>query len=320
MAPKFAGKRRSSGAGSPAIPAPKMSKLQKTEVSMTVTALPYGSVGRYVHDTFSDTPLTLFVLDVNAAVTRVYDATPLFQGYLRAEAATSTEFPATLQDLANFGLLWSCQPKPQYFRLLYTDNGVEGFSNAWALLRGFLNYLATHPAHKSKLASLTVDVYNATEHSTEGFGTDSAVPIRICDPQSIDLHPCSLKHPDRRGHATLYLRQASEDITSGLEGALLAEYKADVPILVPQFMGYWWGLKTVLRDNGFEEDAGEDQKKIFQAPPVSTKSGAAWLESFINSLANTPLVVFLKPKLAPAFEALLDKPSIQHRALLEPAA
>ena len=48
--------------------------------------------------------------------------------------------------------------------------------------------------------------------------------------------------------------------------------------------------------------------KIFQAPPVSTKNGAAWLQTFLTTVA------------APAFEALLDKPSIEHRAFMEPAA
>ena len=314
MAPKFGGKRRTSNTGSASIPTPKVAKLQKAEMSMTLTALPYGSVAHYVHDSFSDTPLTVFVLDINASATRVYDATPLFASYLRTEAASTSEFPATLQDLANFGLLWACQPKPQYFRLLYADNGADGFANAFALLRGFVNFLAAQPAHKTKLSSMTLNFCNGTQYSTEGFAADSTVPIRICDPQHIDLHPCALKHPDRRGHATLLFHEASSDITTTLEGELLADCKADVPILVPQFTGYWWGLRTVLRDNGFEELEEQEGKKIFQASPVSTKNGGDWLATFLTSIGGAPLNVYLKPGLAPAFEALLDRPSIQHHA------
>lgn len=65
------------------------------------------------------------------------------------------------------------KPKPQYFRLLYADIGSDGFASAFALLRGFVNSVASQPAHKTKLSFVDP--------------ADSTVLFRSCDPQQIDL-------------------------------------------------------------------------------------------------------------------------------------
>ena len=173
MAPKFAGARRSSGAGSASssarAPTPRVAKVAKLEISMTLTALPFGNNASYVAESLADSACSVWVLDVNAAATKVYDASPLFVEYLKLENQKNQDFPGTLDDLVNFGMVHISGAKPKYYRLLFVDNDAAGFRDGYWLMRGFVEFLTCAPTHKKNLATLALHVVNCTKHPMVNF-------------------------------------------------------------------------------------------------------------------------------------------------------
>ena len=318
MAPKFAGTRRTSAggsAGSSSAPTPRVAKIPKLEISMTLTALPFGNRACYVSEHFAELGCTAWVLDLNAPATKIYDASPLFQEYLRTENVKNKDFPGTLEDLQSFGMVHICGTKPKYYRLLFVDNDADGFRDGYWLMRGFVEFLCCSPTHSKKLGTLAFRVINCTKHPTVNFdvkmNSTLTLTTTVSSPSQLSMHPCELRHPDRRGYAHLSFLAAPPDVAAEVRPTLSEE--DDGVVWIPQFTGCWWGVRTVLQESGFQDITEEGTlyaKKIFQASAVTAGSGQRWLENFLAAMEETPMLVTCPPDMTD-FQAALDLPHIQ---------
>ena len=85
MAPKFRASRHASASSSSRAPTPRVEKIAQVDVSMTLSNLPFGLNGSYVSESMSDTACHVWILDLNAAATKVYDGSVQWAEYLKCE-------------------------------------------------------------------------------------------------------------------------------------------------------------------------------------------------------------------------------------------
>ena len=121
MAPKFGASRRDSASSSSRAPTPRVEKIAKVDVSMTLSALPFGLNGSYVSEGMSNTACHVWILDLNAPATKVYDGSVQWAEYLKCEHRKTNSHPVSSEDLANFGMAHICGTKPNYLRFLFSD-------------------------------------------------------------------------------------------------------------------------------------------------------------------------------------------------------
>ena len=170
------------------------------------------------------------------------------------------------------------------------------------------------PPHAKKLQNLTLRVTNCTSLPMVNFdvkmNTALMLTTILSTSEYLAHHPCELRHPDRRGYAHLSFHAAPEDVVEEVRPRLADE--DDGPLYISQFTGCWWGLRDVLREAGFEDVTEEGltfARKTFQAAAVTEKGGQAWLQAFIQALAETPLLVTFEPSMK-LFKNLLDLPYV----------
>eukprot|EP00439_Symbiodinium_sp_Y106_P021413 s8297_g2.t1 len=314
MAPKFGASRRDSASSSSRAPTPRVAKIAKVDVSMTLSALPFGLNGSYVSEGMSNTACHVWILDLNAPATKVYDGSVQWAEHLKCEHRKTNSHPVSSEDLANFGMAHICGTKPNYLRFLFSDNGADGWRDAFWLFRGFVEFLCVAPSHAKKLQNLTLRVPNCTSLPMVNFdvkmNTALTLTTILSTSEYLTHHPCELRHPDRRGYAHLSFHAAPEDVVEEVRPRLADE--DDGPLYIPQFTGCWWGLRDVLREAGFEDVTEEGltfARKTFQAAAVTEKGGQAWLQAFIQALAETPLLVTFEPSMK-LFKNLLDLPYV----------
>lgn len=306
-------RRESLGSGSGGAPSPRIVKCQKKEMVMTLTAVPFSKNGQFQSDAFGPTAVTAWVLEPNSSITKLYDMNPLFTAFLASQHRSNTAMPRDIDDLSNFGMLWTSTGKPSWFRILYVDDGEAGFKNGFLLMRDFVQTVATTPAHSKRLSGLKIKIHNQTEHSTDGFGSaaeDGHITFEVHGDNAPCIHPTDLKHPDRRGFPTLRLQPAPADfdVSAELTHEALSDAKSGKAVMIPQYEGTWFHVRTILREAGFEDtNPTSNSNKMWQAPAITESSGQEWLKSFLDDLQETPLVACI-PKDVPKLEALLTKP------------
>ena len=312
-------RRESLGASSGGVPSPRVVKSQKKDMAMTLTAVPFGKNGQFQSDVFGPTVVTAWVLETNSTTTKLYDLNPLFTSFLASQHRENKDLPKDIEDLSNYGMLWASTGKPHWYRILFTDDNEAGFQNGFLILRNFLQVVATSAAHGKRLAGLKLKVHNQTTFSTEGFATmdqdkekcaGDGITIQIVTDAAPCIHPTELKHPDRRGFPTLLLQPAPPDfdMSAELNGEAFAEAKAGKVVMIPQYQGAWFHLRTILRESGFEDmDPTSNAGKTWQAPAITETSGVEWLQGFLDQLEELPLLACV-PKNVPKLEALLTKP------------
>ena len=284
-------------------------------------AVPYGQNASMACADFGDSPLAVWVLDMRATHTRVYDFNNLFKSFLQSTAKGDAR-PRDVDDLSAFGMRLVCAPAPAYHRLLYCDAGKDGLQQGYALLVKFLQYVCAKSVHAKRLTSLRVCVRDDAGHAgdfLQDFADGSKLKLIRGGPDLIAPHPASLRGP---GVATLVLQYLC-DTDEAAESALpLAWFDAQCATrtaqpdasalsgnLVPQYTGSWFGLRRILEAHGFEavESTGA---KWFEASPLSPDSDPReWFQALLADMERLPLQVRL-PDGFIAWDAVLDKPYI----------
>ena len=63
-------------------------------------------------------------------------------------------------------------------------------------------------------------------------------------------------------------------------------------ILTPLFSGYWWGIRRILEDAGFDETEANWREGPFLDPHADA---AQWLGELLDALAEMPLILMVPP-------------------------
>ena len=222
---------------------------------MTLSNLPFGLNGSYVSESMSNTACHVWILDLNGPATKVYGGSVQWAEHLKCEHRKTNSHPVSSEDLANFGMAHICGTKPNYLRFLFSDNGADGWRDAFWQFRGFVEFLCAAPSHAKKLQNLTLRVTNCTSLPMVNFdvkmNTALMLTTILSTSEYLAHHPCELRHPDRRGYAHLSFYAAPEDVVEEVRPRLADE--DDGPLYIPQFTGCWRGLRDVLREAGFED-------------------------------------------------------------------